>query len=343
MINILKKISINTIIFIFSPLIMIALLLGVIQSQKQIAQALLFQKIKEESSTKFVDNVESYRDVVKEKLKEENINEEYVTNILAIIQVSTLGNGTDVMQTSDKEYNERYANTRGSILDPVYSIEVGIKEFKKLLDIYNIEETNDEKLLNVYDTIHLNRNYINFLNNKISNEKLVEEYISNNNLPFSVNKMFSKEVDYLVRSINHGKFKFIYPLKDYREISSKFGYRVDPVNGMEIDFHTGIDFPSPYGTEVRASADGIVENIGFSLDGYGNKIVLKNGSKYKTLYGHLSGFNVKHGQEVKKGDVIGYVGSTGNSTGNHIHFEIILDNKKQDPLLFLEKEEEEFE
>jgi murein DD-endopeptidase MepM/ murein hydrolase activator NlpD len=121
--------------------------------------------------------------------------------------------------------------------------------------------------------------------------------------------------------------------KDLIRLSSGFGQRIDPVY-KTIKFHPGLDFSAPQGTPIYATADGtaeIAENLG---NGYGNYVVLNHGYSYKTLYGHMVKVKVSKGQKVKRGEIIGYVGSTGKSTGPHLHYEVIKDNKKLDPIYF---------
>ncbi|HBH48762.1 MAG TPA: peptidase M23, partial [Bacteroidales bacterium] len=97
-------------------------------------------------------------------------------------------------------------------------------------------------------------------------------------------------------------------------------------------FHYGMDFTAPTGTEIYATGDGIIEGLDKSKRGYGNKIIINHGFGYKTLYAHMNSFNVKKGQKVKRGDVIGYVGNTGLSTAPHLHYEVLLNNKKVNPV-----------
>jgi murein DD-endopeptidase MepM/ murein hydrolase activator NlpD len=119
--------------------------------------------------------------------------------------------------------------------------------------------------------------------------------------------------------------------KDLKRTASGWGYRIHPIYKIR-KFHYGMDFTAPTGTEVYATGDGTIEIVNSSKRGYGNKIVVNHGFGYKTLYAHLSGFNVKVGQKVKRGDVIGYVGNTGMSTAPHLHYEVHLNNKKVNPI-----------
>ena len=103
-------------------------------------------------------------------------------------------------------------------------------------------------------------------------------------------------------------------------ITSSFGARLDPFTGRSVKFHGGIDIGAPYGTDVFAARTGTVETTGWS-DIYGNYIIVVHDSTWETLYGHLSKISVSKGQKVKVGETIGLVGSTGMSTGPHLHFE----------------------
>ena len=110
----------------------------------------------------------------------------------------------------------------------------------------------------------------------------------------------------------------IWPLQGYTRISSPFGYRICPFHGREL--HGGVDIPAPYGTAVHAAKSGKVVISAYG-NSYGNYIVLAHGDGTRTLYAHMSARLVSAGQTVSQGQTIGRVGSTGSSTGNHLHFE----------------------
>ncbi len=120
---------------------------------------------------------------------------------------------------------------------------------------------------------------------------------------------------------------------DSGEISSRYGYRYDPF-GYGSDFHPGIDIAGNYGDPVYASAAGDVEEAGWN-GGYGRYIKISHGNGYETAYGHMSSIAVSSGDSVKKGDVIGYVGSSGYSTGPHLHFEVLASGQTVNPLKIL--------
>ncbi len=119
------------------------------------------------------------------------------------------------------------------------------------------------------------------------------------------------------------------PVRGY--VTEGQGIRRDPFNPSIRDFHTGIDISAPDGTRVVAPADGSIIFSGYRA-GYGKIVVIDHRFGVVTRYGHLSRFNVQSGQRITRGDVIGYVGSTGRSTGPHLHFEIWVHNKPIDPL-----------
>jgi murein DD-endopeptidase MepM/ murein hydrolase activator NlpD len=116
-------------------------------------------------------------------------------------------------------------------------------------------------------------------------------------------------------------------------LSSPYGDRRDPFTGTD-DFHPGLDISSPQGSPIRAPADAVVTTAAPS-GAYGNLIVLDHGFGIVTKYGHLSRFAVDEGDEVKRGDVIGYVGSTGRSTSAHLHYEIWMNGRLTNPLRLL--------
>jgi murein DD-endopeptidase MepM/ murein hydrolase activator NlpD len=118
------------------------------------------------------------------------------------------------------------------------------------------------------------------------------------------------------------------------QISSGFGYRTDPVTGAQA-FHSGIDFAISCGTPIHAAGNGTVVFAGFDGGGYGNYVILNHGGGFATLYGHQSAIAVSAGQAVTAGQVIGYVGSTGKSTGCHVHFEVRVNGNPVDPSGYL--------
>jgi murein DD-endopeptidase MepM/ murein hydrolase activator NlpD len=121
--------------------------------------------------------------------------------------------------------------------------------------------------------------------------------------------------------------------KDLRRVASGFGYRIDPVYKV-TKFHAGLDFTAPQGTPIYATADGRVKTSGSSSGGYGNHVVINHGYGYETLYGHMVRVKVRTGQNVKRGEVIGWVGNTGKSTGPHCHYEVHKNGNAVDPIYY---------
>jgi murein DD-endopeptidase MepM/ murein hydrolase activator NlpD len=121
--------------------------------------------------------------------------------------------------------------------------------------------------------------------------------------------------------------------KDLKRIASGFGYRVDPVY-KTTKFHAGLDFAAPQGTPIYATANGTVETAGNTGNGYGNHVVIHNGYGYATLFGHMFKIKVKPGQKVKRGEIIGWVGNTGKSTGPHCHYEVHRNGEPVDPVFY---------
>ncbi len=120
--------------------------------------------------------------------------------------------------------------------------------------------------------------------------------------------------------------------KDLTRIASGYGFRIHPIYGIP-KMHNGLDFSATQGTPVYATGDGIVKVAEFG-SGFGNNIVINHGYGYETLYGHLVRMKVRQGKRVKRGEVIGWVGSTGASTGPHCHYEVHINGRPVDPVYF---------
>ena len=121
--------------------------------------------------------------------------------------------------------------------------------------------------------------------------------------------------------------------KDLNRLSSGFSYRIDPIY-KTVKFHAGLDFSAPQGTPIYATANGVVRVAGNLGNGYGNHVIINHGYQYSTLYGHMYRIKVRVGQSIKRGEVIGYVGNTGKSTGPHVHYEVMKGVRHLDPIYF---------
>ena len=123
----------------------------------------------------------------------------------------------------------------------------------------------------------------------------------------------------------------IWPVRGY--LSASFGKRNDPFTG-QLDFHQGIDISTPIGTRIQAPADGVIVSCG-PKGGYGNAMVIDHGYGVVSRYAHMDGFNVRPGQRVRRGDVIGFVGNTGKSTAPHLHYEVWVKDQARNPIQYI--------
>ncbi|HEY6161380.1 MAG TPA: M23 family metallopeptidase, partial [Bacteroidia bacterium] len=150
----------------------------------------------------------------------------------------------------------------------------------------------------------------------------------------------SKSFDEVIK-LAKGKEKMLASIPAIQPISKKFlrhepsgyGWRTHPIY-KTAQFHPGMDFAAPLGTPIYATGDGVVERADDGESGYGNHVVINHGFGYQTLYGHMSRIACTVGQKVKRGQIIGYVGSTGLSTAPHCHYEVIKNGEKINPVNF---------
>ena len=123
------------------------------------------------------------------------------------------------------------------------------------------------------------------------------------------------------------------PNRNLERMASGYGWRVDPIYKIQ-EFHKGMDFTCPIGTAVHVTGDGVVETVDFNYGGYGNEVIVNHGYGYRTRYAHLSKFNARPGQKLKRGDVIAFTGNTGKSTGPHLHYEVLKNGDVLNPVYF---------
>ncbi len=119
--------------------------------------------------------------------------------------------------------------------------------------------------------------------------------------------------------------------KDLGRVASGYGYRIHPIYKTR-KLHTGMDFTAPQGTPIYATGDGKIEKVRRSRKGYGNHVIIDHGYGYQTLYAHMKKYIVYRGQKVKRGEIIGYVGSTGTSVAPHLHYEVMKNKRKLNPV-----------
>jgi len=174
----------------------------------------------------------------------------------------------------------------------------------------------------------------------MENEELISSiYVSLNNLSSRVvsQKTSYDELAVLIKNkeLLLSATPAIQPVsnKDLNRIASGFGHRIDPIY-KTMKMHAGLDFSAPQGTPIYATADGVVKISDYSNSGYGNHVVINHGYGYETLYGHMVRIKARRGQRIKRGEIIGYVGNTGKSTGPHCHYEVHKNGHKLDPVYF---------
>ena len=184
---------------------------------------------------------------------------------------------------------------------------------QEVLENYEIaSELGLNNSINAVESIENSANVLEVATTEtLNNMKIVEieeEYTT-------VNRMSGvRSIDSVESATTH-----IWPVPGHYDLSSPYGWRNCPYHGRE--YHSGIDIPAPSGTPIEATKNGIVISSGWN-GGYGNCVVIQHSDGGKTLYAHMKSIYVSVNQEVSQGDVIGGVGTTGNSTGNHLHFEI---------------------
>jgi murein DD-endopeptidase MepM/ murein hydrolase activator NlpD len=146
----------------------------------------------------------------------------------------------------------------------------------------------------------------------------------------------NKKKKALANSFKYSGGKVLWPVPDRKVVGDGFGYRIDPIRQVR-KLHKGIDIPAPRGTTIVAAEDGVVL-IASQVSGYGNTVVIDHGGGLWTWYGHirLGGIFVQEGEKVKRGQKIAEVGSTGESTGNHLHFEVRINQQAVNPLPYLQ-------
>jgi murein DD-endopeptidase MepM/ murein hydrolase activator NlpD len=217
---------------------------------------------------------------------------------------------------------------------------VRFKESTELLS-QKISEMNDyAKKLNIIAGIEPEKDQSLFggIGDLSSESAKKTEDVLNNDIPHLKSKAFVLEnnLHYLLthfekQSLLLASTPSIWPVRGY--LSSYFGRRKDPFTGQR-EFHPGIDISSPTGTPVVAPADGIVA-VAAKRGGFGNFIIIKHKYGYITRFGHLLKFNVRKGQRVKRGQIIGYLGNTGRSRGPHLHYEVLRNGKAENPLHYI--------
>jgi len=299
-------------------------------------------------NTEYYDKIEqikagnNYDDV--EVISSDGVQAVKWNEVLAVyaVKVTTDGNGTDVVTITD----DKIAILRQVLWD-MNNITHSSKTVSKEVDV--TETGADGKETIVKKTVSEKILTINLTHKSYS--EMISAYSFNADQTEQLQLLMSHEYTSMWAELLGGYCAgtdeiilsgadwkptdiFSWALPESFSISSQFGYRSDPFTG-ETKFHGGLDIAAPAGTPILAAADGTVEvanatdNWGY---GYGYHVKIRHNDTYQTLYAHCSSIAVVNGQEVKKGQVIAYVGTTGNSTGNHLHFEVYKDGERSNPL-----------
>jgi murein DD-endopeptidase MepM/ murein hydrolase activator NlpD len=200
-----------------------------------------------------------------------------------------------------------------------------IRNEVELIDSLKLEE----KLVNIDQNLSQINNYL-LSRGFISNTNAGGETDPNIRPGFALIGFFEEKSELFLNTLEN--IPLGYPYRG--EMSSGYGYRSNPFGGYSGELHSGVDFKGNIGDPVYVTADGIVEKSEW-YSGYGNAVVIYHTQGYQTLYGHLTRVNVEPGETVKAGNVIGFLGSTGRSTGPHVHYEIRKNGIDIDPAPFL--------
>jgi hypothetical protein len=298
------------------------------------------------SSDSFSDKVAAYQPSINKYCTQYGISE-YTALISAIMQTESGGTGSDPMQCSESPNNKKYPQIHNGITDSDYSISIGVQYFESCLRAAKCKSPQD------IPAISLALQGYNFGGGYITWALAKGGYTQANAAMFSESQAKKLgwdsygDVNYVshvlryysaVGADNQTGGVLGYPIQPGKyTLSSPYGLRPDPTTG-KAKFHKGIDMAAPLSTPVHASEGGIVIYAQFGTipyTGYGNIVVIRHSSSFVSMYGHCSKLLVSSGQIVKKGAVIALVGSTGDSTGNHCHFEVRENDKSVDPMAYL--------
>lgn len=192
-----------------------------------------------------------------------------------------------------------------------------------------------EKNREIFSQMQLEiRKVVNDFQSSIQEMGFIEVYESSDENERVINNNTDLNATLVLDAVNAAEaFPDIYPVSSEARLTSGYGYRSDPFTGKRA-FHGGIDLAVSENTEVVCCGAGRIEKAGYNRTN-GNYIIIDHGNKYKSYYGHLSRLNAKKGEAVIKGQVIGFSGNTGMSTGPHLHFQITFDGKTIDPLTII--------
>ncbi len=287
--------------------------------------------------------VEAYSETITKYAEENNISE-FIPVIKCIMMAESGGKGTDVMQCSECPYNEKYDNKPNAIKDPDYSIEIGIKYFAKCLEDAECKSPTDIPRLSLaLQGYNYGNGYISWAKKnyggysqanalEFSNKKKAELGTSVYGNPDYVSAVLKYYLDSSMSGGGGVGWGSPFPGKNWNSaVKSEYGYRTDPVTKKKGSFHAGIDIGYSSGTVISAVKAGTVVAVNYYTTGYGYHVIIDHGDGFKTLYGHCSSLLVTNGQKVTKGQAIAKVGSTGKSTGPHLHLNVYKNGETVNP------------
>ncbi len=229
------------------------------------------------------------------------------------------------------EYLKYIANNDKKLLDEVTALKNGLEEQKKSLDDMKVSlEVNKKnqmaKSAELATATQAQQQLVNQINSDLNAQFEILEDLE------AESKAIASQIAAIQaksRGTTSAPGAYVWPAPSSRTITSEYGYRIHPIQGTK-KLHTGMDIGAKSGSNVIASAGGTVIMSQY-YGGYGNCIIIDHGGGVSTLYAHMSKLIAKNGQKVNAGDVIGLVGSTGNSTGPHLHFEVRINGNTQNP------------
>lgn len=293
------------------------------------------------------EDVERYSDKIQKYAQQYGI-EGFVAVIKCVMMAESGGRGAEVMQCSECPYNTKYSKKPNSITDVDYSIEIGIKYFADCLKQASCTSPTDMARLSLaLQGYNYGNGYIGWAQKnyggysqanaqEFSNKMKAKLGWSTYGNPNYVSAVLKYYLDTSVTGGGSDGWGSPFPGKDWKSVvTSEFGYRVDPVTGKKGAFHAGVDIGYPAGTVISAVKEGTVTAANYYTSGYGYHVIIDHGNSYKTLYGHCSTLLVNVGDKVTKGQAVAKVGSTGKSTGPHLHLNVYVNGETQNPRNFI--------
>ena len=301
-----------------------------LMDQIDLCDTILKQKEKEVEAAKQKETEQLEKFRARVRSMEENENFSILDLLLTSSSIGEFISAMEDMQViveSDKKLADDYIAAREEA-ERVRNEYLSVKnEYKEHLDVLNAEQGRLERQIAEADALIISleedtESAIAEYEISIASEDKMAKYLDEMSL------QYAHEQDAELRGV-YSDSQFIWPVPSCTLLTSPYGYRTHPILDYER-LHAGLDIGAKFGEEIIAADGGTVLIAEYS-DSYGNFVLIDHGDRYSTAYGHMSEIAVEAGQEVKQGELIGYIGSTGWSTGPHLHFEIRLDGERIDP------------